>query len=447
MTENRLSRREFLKVAGMVGLLVGLPGGRKLARAASAARTWTVTGHEFAELASFDQTMKDFMQARAISGGALAVTRDSRLMLARGYTYSDDPEDLIVQPASLFRLASVSKPLTAAAVMRLVQDARLELAAKVGDLLALTPPAGGTADPRLAEVTVRQLLQHLGGFDGIGDFDPMFNDFAISAEMGAPLPVSQANIITSASGRALKYDPGTTYAYSNYGYCLLGRLIEKVTGRPYQDYVKDALFRPLAVSQPALGRTLAAQRRSNEVKYHSQYTSTSVFDNSFAEVPAPYGGWNLENMDAHGGWLASAVDLARFAASFDDPAACPILNAASIAAMFALPENIAPEDYTPGDFYYACGWMVRDAGGANRNTWHTGGLDGTFTLLVRRGFDKTNWCALFNQRDDSSGLDYMDIDLALHVAANAVTAWPEHDLFGEYLRREVFLPVVEEGVL
>ena len=443
MTETKLSRRGFLELAGAAVLLTVLPQRRMRVQASGSGRAWTATGHEFAELASFDQTMKEFMQARNISGGVLAVTRDSKLALARGYTYSEDPEDLVVQPGSLFRLASVSKPLTAVAVMRLVQENRLDLAAKINDLLPLTPPAEQAADPRLADVTVRRLLQHLGGWESIDVFDPMFNDAGIAYDLGVPLPVSKENILTYATGRALKYDPGTTYAYSNYGYCLLGRVIEKVIGRPYQDYVNEAVFHPLSVYRPALGRTLPAHRLANEVKYHSQYVRTTVFDASGFGVPSPYGGWNLENMDAHGGWLASAVDLARFAASFDDAAACPILSAASIATMFALPENIAPEDYTAGDFYYACGWMVRDAGGENRNTWHTGGLDGTFTLLVRRGYDKTNWCVLFNQRDDASGLDYMEIDLSMHTAANAVTSWPDHDLFAEYLPRRVYLPVVE----
>lgn len=167
-----------------------------------------------------------------------------------------------------------------------------------------------------------------------------------------------------------------------------------------------------------------------------------MFDNSGTTVPYPYGGWNLENMDSHGGWLASAIDLVRFAASFDDPATCPILNSASITTMFGLPENIPPASYIPGDMYYGCGWMVRDWGGGNRNTWHDGSLDGTYTLLVRRGSDKTNWCVLFNQRDDASGLAYTDIDGLLHTAANAVTTWPTHDLFPEYLTQSVYLPLI-----
>jgi len=66
----------------------------------------------------------------------------------------------------------------------------------------------------------------------------------------------------------------------------------------------------------------------------------------------------------------------------------------------------------------------------------------SFALLVRRGSDKTNWCVLFNQRDDASGLSYMAIDDLLHTAANAVTSWPEHDLFPEYLSKFIYLPLI-----
>lgn len=441
----QFSRRNFLKLVGAASLAALAPrsGQRYSARSlALAAKQWTATGHAYTELAGFDNTMQSFMQARNIPGGALAVTRNGRLVLARGYTYSDDVEDLTVQPTSLFRIASISKPLTATAVLRLVQDGHLSLSSKVKDLISLTHPPGQSPDSRLANITIRNLLQHLGGWDRGMTFDPMFRDASIAAALGVSLPISQANILTYTTGQPLQHDPGTTYAYSNYGYCLLGQIITAVTGLPYANYVSQVVFNPLQVTRPTLGHSLPANRLPTEVKYHSQYSAPTVFNSSGSIVPYPYGGWNLENMDSHGGWLASAIDLVRFAASFDDPASSPVLNAASITTMFGLPENIPPGNYTPGDWYYACGWAVRDWGGGNRNTWHDGSLDGTYTLVVRRGSDHTNWCVLFNQRDDASGLSYSAIDSALHAAANAVTTWPDHDLFSEYLSKFIYLPLV-----
>lgn len=71
------------------------------------------------------------------------------------------------------------------------------------------------------------------------------------------------------TGQPLQYNPGTTYAYSNYGYCLLGRIIAAVTGQSYAEYIKQTVLTPLSVARPIQGRTLPAYRLSTEVKYHS----------------------------------------------------------------------------------------------------------------------------------------------------------------------------------
>jgi N-acyl-D-amino-acid deacylase len=141
-------------------------------------------------------------------------------------------------------------------------------------------------------------------------------------------------------------------------------------------------------------------------------------------------------MDANGGWIASAVDLARFAAALHDPDHCPLLKSRTIQTMHQPPEPPVSrnDDGSLKDSYYACGWSVRPVGqdGA-ANTWHIGSLPGTYTLLVRR-HDGLSWVILFNQRSDDKNLPDDEIDPALHRAANAVTDWPKHDLFSQYLR-------------
>lgn len=393
---------------------------------------WTVNGLDVPELSSFDTTMQSFMQARNIPGGSLAVTRGSKLALARGYNFSPDPSNSAVQPTSLFRIASISKSITGTAIMRLVQDGQLDLTRRLGDILTLTPPANQSADPRLADVTVRHLLQHLGGWNSQITFDPMFSDLRISDSLGIPLPISRDSIATYMMGQPLQSTPGTQFAYSNFGYSLLGKIIEVTSGLSYQEYVHQMVFSPLNITRPRLARTRRQFQLDNEVNYHSLNNGFSVFDRFGTQVPSPYGAWNIENMDAHGGWLASAVDLVRFASTFDNPLASPVLNRPSIDSMFGLPENVLAADYEPGSYYYANGWQVRDYGDGMRNTWHDGSLPGTSTLLVRRR-DGLNWCVLFNQRDDASGLSYADIDGLLHSAANSVARWPDHDLFDTYL--------------
>ena len=160
----------------------------------------------------------------------------------------------------------------------------------------------------------------------------------------------------------------------------------------------------------------------------------SVTENGRAgtQVPWPYGGFCLESMDAHGGWIGSAVDLARFAAALHDAEHSPLLNPETIQTMHVPPEPPVSrnDDGSLKDHYYGCGWLVRPVG-KEANYWHTGSLPGTYTLLVRR-HDGASWVVLFNQRSDDKKLPDSEIDPALHRAAKAVSDWPKYDLFQQY---------------
>ncbi len=388
-----------------------------------AAPSWSTTGQTVPELAGFDNAVQAYMQARNIRSGSLAVTYYGRLVLARGYSYSVNPAD-IPQPTALFRITSLSKTITATAIMRLVQAGRLGLDQRVALLLNLTPPPGQTADARLQDVTIQHLLQHLGGWDkGADSFDPLYKDMTIAVALGKPLPLTQTDIMTYMTGQAMHFNPGTQFKYSNYGYMLLGRVIERVSDMPYNTFVQQEVFDPLLITRPKRGHSLAAFRQAGEMMY---YTSAAPAPSVFGpgNVAAPYGSFNLENMDANGGWVASAVDLARFATAFESGATSPLFTGETLNTIFAQP----PTGMMPNDCYYGCGWLVRDTGGGNKYAWHDGRQPGAFSLLVRRG-DGINIAALFNQRDDASGLSYYDIDGALFSAAGAVTNWPTHDLF------------------
>jgi CubicO group peptidase (beta-lactamase class C family) len=461
LTGDRLSRRDFGRLAGLAGAGLVVPGtvGAATAGAATAGtgtagsatagsatagtagnavatRAWRVTGDALPGLGGFDAAVRDFMLDRDITRGSLAVTRDGRLVLARGYTYdyehghphgstrgtrgyehgADTAPD--TRPTSLFRIASVTKPVTAAAVLRLIQDGRLGPSDRVAGVLGLST----SADPRLADVTVLRLLQHLGGWDRSVSYDPMFNDAAIASDLGRRLPIGKDDIIEYVTARRLEHAPGTTYAYSNYGYLLLGKIIERVSGTAYARYVRNAVLTPLAIGRMRLGGTLVAA--PGEVPYHSQYSGTTVLDASGAQVAGPYGSFNYENNAFNGGWLASAVDLTRFATIYDGGG--PVLSEASVSRAFAPPETGVDQHGR----YYGCGWHVRPTG-RGRETWHNGSLPGTYALLVRR-FDAVTWAVVFDQRDDPSGERYGEIGPALHEVADEIEAWPSGDLAGGY---------------
>ena len=246
----------------------------------------------------------------------------------------------------------------------------------------------------------------------------MFRDREIAQALNKDLPISQHDIITFMNGQELQHNPGTTYAYSNYGYLLLGRVIERVTGVGYETFAMEEVLAPVGATEMQLGRSLEEFRLPNEVAYQVGGTGRSVFSED-AQVRSGYGDWNQENLDAHGGWVASAGDLARLAASFDVPESHAVLDQASIESMFSLPQNVDRADYESGDAYYGLGWSVRDYGAGQLNTWHGGSLPGTHTLMVRVR-SGVGWVVLFNRRGDGFG----EIDGLLHQAAGKVEEWP-----------------------
>jgi CubicO group peptidase (beta-lactamase class C family) len=404
-------------VAGGAAAVVGTA----IARSADAAATWKTTGTAVPALAGFDNQLKTFMQARGVTAGQVAVTYQGRLVLARGYSTESS---LTVQPTSLFRIASLSKSVTAAAIVRLVQDGKLSLSTPVTSVLGFTPPAGQTVDPRLKNATIKRLLQHLGGWDSSVSGDPNFKDAVIAKAVGASLPLGHADVIKYMAGQPLDVAPGTKYAYSNYGYLLAGRVIEKVSGLSYATYVQQKLLTPLKITRMALGESVI--KRPGEVPYESQYTGRTVMDSSGTVVPFPYGAFSMHTQDANGGWLASAPDLVRWARMFDKPST--VLNAASLSSIWAKPET----GLNANGSYYGLGWQIRPTTtGTKQNTWHTGSMAGTYSLLVRTS-SGLSWAAVFNRRDDPSGKSYGDIDAAMWTAANSVKTWPANDLFPQY---------------
>ena len=386
---------------------------------------------------SFDTLLSSFVEERQVPGAALAVSRNGRLIYARGCGYADLDTKAPVQPDSLFRIASISKPLTAVAVLQLVEQGKIRLEDCVLDVLKdkFPLPEGREQDSRWSQVTLLHLLQHTAGWDRDKSFDPMFRSLEIATRLGVAPPAEPEHIIRYMRGQPLDFTPGERYAYSNFGYCLLGRVIEKVSGQPYGDYVREHVLAPVGARSTLLGRSDASARADGEVKYYDEkeLSGKAVIAPQLGKtVPLPYGTWYHEALDAHGGWISSAIDLVRFASAFDDTSSSKLLNPRSRATMFARPAAAAgfEKDGSPKDAYYGCGWMVRPVGSNGQfNAWHTGSLPGTSTLLVRR-WDGLDWAILFNSRDDRNGKRLAaEIDPLLHEAAAAVKEWPEIDLF------------------
>lgn len=393
------------------------------------------TGQSADELVQLDDLMQSLIEEHRLPGAALAVTHNGRLVHARGYGYADVEAREPATPQSLYRIASISKPVTAVAILQLVEQGKLKLDTPVFEILDGYEPhleSDAKFDERQNDITIQHLLQHRGGWDRGKSFDAMFRPIDFAETLGQKPPAGPHEITRVMLGLPLDFDPGTQYAYSNYGYCLLGRVIEKLSGMPYDEYVKEHVLAPIGVTTMRIGKTHLEGRQKNEVRYYSPFPGESVFADDLRErVPHPYGAWHLEAMDSHGAWIASAVDLARFASAFDDPEECRILKADSVRAFLTHPSGKAGDQTKPGR-YYGLGWSVSVADDGQATASHGGSLPGTNTALIRRP-DGINIVVLFNTRaTPHTGRITSIAEPKLQEAVNSVESWPNHDLFSEF---------------
>src|SRR5262249_4889644 len=161
--------------------------------------------------------MRQFMADRQITAGAVAVARDGHVLMSAGYGNLDADGLKPVQADTPFRIASLSKPITAAAIHKLAADGKVVLDAPVLTLLKIEPPAGVALDPRWRRITVKHLLEHQGGWDRGQQPDPMFRSREIAESLGKPPPASADDVVRYMLGQPLQFDPGTKTVYSNFG--------------------------------------------------------------------------------------------------------------------------------------------------------------------------------------------------------------------------------------
>ncbi|TCL39435.1 beta-lactamase [Anaerospora hongkongensis] len=265
-----------------------------------------------------DDKVVQFMKIHQIKAASVAIMKDGIIVLNHGYGYSDRKGTIPVEPNTLMRIASVTKPFTAAAVRSLVREGKISLDTKILDVLDIKPFRGTVIDPRWYSITVGNLLSHRGGWDRNStsvEFDPMFKSAFIQREMQLPGPPNPTQIISYMMSKPLDFNPGEKYVYSNFGYSILGRVIEKVTGMSYFEYLKQSVLIPAGINDIEIGRTLPQDRNPKEIKfYYHPGTMASVINSRI--VSPPDGGFYLEAMDSHGALIASSESLVKFAQKF-----------------------------------------------------------------------------------------------------------------------------------
>lgn len=312
----------------------------------------------FSEL---DSDISDLLLDWQVPGAQVAVMYNGSLVFNKGYGISSNGTDeggnywsSQVTVDSKFRIASLSKAITAAGILTLVQNGTISLDDRMVDLVPhlLPPELEGCDYPShqtlysIDDITVSMLLNHRAGFDrdGSPNSDPTYwhwnswvgswqNDDCIDKQSliedydnGNLAPISMERILSEWLRRPLDFDPGSRYVYSNIGYQILGQIIEAETGMSYEEYIIESVLTPMGIESMSIGMTMPDQREVGEVSYFDDYTSWCHFpdgqdddgDPIFPFSPGPdCGAFVIEEKDGGGGWIATASDYARFISHID----------------------------------------------------------------------------------------------------------------------------------
>jgi len=381
-----------------------------------------------------------FMQANDLPGASLAIARNGRLVLARGYGAADVEQRQSMQPESLLRFGSIGKTITSIAIMRLVEAGKLDLDASAFGLLPdIRPRSGRLGDARIGRITIRNLLTHSGGWDAAISGDPIAAPLSqqVASAMGVAFPPSPTAIISYMLDRRLDFDPGTRLAYSNFGFLVLGRVIEKLSGQPYAEFVRLQVLAPLGIERMRQGRTPLSLRAPGEVHYYD-YPGAPLVDSLMpgvsGKVTEPYSGIvAFESIDSAGGWIASSIDLVRIFTMLDGWGAPAILTRDSIQKMVT-PVFATAGSSSDGQIFAGLGIGVSAMG-----LWaHGGGAYGTssFACRPRHGWA---WAVIFNSAPhdflyNSPDADFIgDLQRIISVDALESVSWSASDLFPQYL--------------
>ncbi len=386
-----------------------------------------------AELELFDRLMERLLQKYDVPGGSLAISKDGRLIYAKGFGYADKAAQIEVTPQSRFRIASISKPIAGVAILTLVERGKLALDDKVYDLIeSVALPPGREIHPQTNDVTIRQLLQHTSGQEGQRSSGERSSPMQppISREIarlyGIPHPPEFRYVIGYMRSLPPISVPGKGHLYSNYGYALLGHVIEKVSGMSFETYVKEHVLAPIEITEMKFGKTRRAERLAGEVTYYDlpgKPPSPSVFVDEDPDA-FPYAAWHHEGWGAAGAWIASPSDVVRFVNHVDGRRMPQILSRDSLSEMIA--RNPITEK-RPG-FYYGLGWRIQKK--KNGEHWYHDGSSsvGAATMMVRAA-NGLVWCASFNRRMPAGRSLYKEFSKAMWKLTRETKSWPTHDLF------------------
>ncbi|MDX1935776.1 MAG: serine hydrolase domain-containing protein, partial [Flavihumibacter sp.] len=357
-----------------------------------------------ADIAAVDLKINTFLNTYNIPGASLAITKNGKLVYVKGFGKANTTTGEPVTPLHRFRIASVSKTFTATAILKLVQDGKLNLDAKVfgtGGVLANdygTPPYNAN----LLNITVRHLLQNVSGSWGAATGGDVIDQ--------NPTYTYKQLLDWIINTRPNSSVPGSLYDYSNVNFCIAGRIIEKNSGKSYINYIKEDIMAAVGGTQTDMSGKTSADKKTNEVSYYGQGNDANYTYN----IAFP-------RRDADGGLITTATELLKLVTAIDGFSTRPdILNSANLTALT-----------TPSGVYngYACGIGIWNA----ENVWFNyGSLPGTRAAFMRH---TNGMCValLLNSRVDPTTNEnpfvYGMQDLLLDLVKNSSYQWQAIDQF------------------
>jgi CubicO group peptidase (beta-lactamase class C family) len=309
-----------------------------------------------------DRLVEDEMRKRRIPALSLAIVRDGRITKLKGYGWLDSVRAIPATPATVYQIASVTKIFTGAAVMALVQNGQLALSDPVTRFVDGLPPSWRS-------ITVGHCLTHTTGL----------SDVALDSAAGMFAGANVDQAIASAAARPPILEPGDTLMYQAVGYLLLGKVVERLTGKPVSDYLRDRFFRPLRMRSTRYARPGSALALRTKVFREVRGGGPAGAPRELEAVPFP-----VQSYDHMVRGLFSTVeDLARWDLALT---AGRVLSPATLDAMWTparLNDGRKGSVFGDSTIGYGGGWMLYD-GPAGRAVGHVGGNMAQFLRFVDR---------------------------------------------------------------
>ena len=340
---------------------------------------------EIEELAGLDKKVKSFMRQWQIKGASLSIMRNDSLLYSKGYGWADEQKGIEMEPRHIMRMASVSKLITAVGIMVLQERDSLSIKDTVfgpSGILNDSLFNGLIKDRNYHKITIEHLLRHQGGFPR----DPLFSSRDVMTQLRLDHAPEKEDFYKVVLSRPIRFEPGSWQRYSNFGYLLLSEIIEKVSGMPYDEFIRKEVLFPAGCYDMHIAGTYYEDKRENEVRYYTHEGDGKFieeYNNSGVTVERCYGGNNIPLLSGAGAWCGSPAEIARLVACIDgDPTVEDIISEESFRQM---------TEYFDKDTF-SLGWNDTDpAKGWKR----TGTLAGT-TALVHRFPDGECWVLITN---------------------------------------------------